>query len=421
MKLIIRDNSKKIYESAIEKKAETPWVPQTLADLMAKFPGCNFQVLYKQAVLDGVQTDTVEVYNAEGNRIATDVVISDPLNCKLAEDANRIISTESSDLGLTSGDQLPTSPTTPEGLESPMVNPYSAKVKVKLNMHFAVNGSLTIRAERIQLDWNPLHPFKKDKEDSFGDKDNARMDTRKSEKVRRELSEIVSKALDTIKVGNYSLRDLVRKYTMVGLLNNEDYRLKQATFELRKELKKALEGMDSEEVQAFKKVFGSEDNSINYADLLTDGTLSYKAGKKFNLNLPKKANKVKPEKCNCGEYMDLDPKSGEYYCPECDGSPKGKKKIEKKKSSTTHTASEYQCEKITDPQRFLDLCGGTKWLKEGDLKWASIYIKKYGFAYVVSSLGKPVAVGYVENGTPILFDEMDVRIPQDDPMYLCLC
>lgn len=147
----------------------------------------------------------------------------------------------------------------------------SPVTKEKVKGRLVVKATRTITGVKIELDW--AGPFKDKKEDPWlTDREVSRQDSRAADQVRHKLSQVVTQALDSIKVGDLSLRDLVRKYTMRGLLTTEDYRVRQVTYQLRKELEKAMAGLPQAEVNAFKERYGT-----NIADILSDGTLSYRA------------------------------------------------------------------------------------------------------------------------------------------------
>lgn len=158
--------------------------------------------------------------------------------------------------------------------DKPQVEEDSSKPKTMVKGKLVVRASRTLTGMKIELDWEG--PFnKKDKDDPWiTDREVSKQDSRIADQVRHKLSQVVTEALDSIQVGGSSLRDLVRKYTMRGLLQADDYRLRQVTYQLRKELEKTLASLPVQEVSAFKELYGS-----NFSNILSDGTLSYRASK----------------------------------------------------------------------------------------------------------------------------------------------
>lgn len=79
----------KLVLKANIKKAESSWTPITLDEVMTQHPGCTFRVWYRDGVLDGHQIDTVEVVDADGKAVTKKNVLSDPENCKKAEECDK--------------------------------------------------------------------------------------------------------------------------------------------------------------------------------------------------------------------------------------------------------------------------------------------------------------------------------------------
>jgi hypothetical protein len=154
----------------------------------------------------------------------------------------------------------------PEGLESPYdpqkTNPYAASLRF-----ISKDGGLVIKLV------TPEDPSKNHEGNA--------------EAVRVILSRTATASLDTIKVGNRTLRDMVRRHTMSALIRNEHYELRQAAFELRQQLKAKLESLDSKDIVAFTATYGDKDY-INFSHLLTNGIINYKLERNFNLKLPGK-------------------------------------------------------------------------------------------------------------------------------------